>query len=77
MGLIFHGVAQVPFTLIQAAGRVNLTAKLHVCELIFYVPALLGALHYYGLIGASVVWSLRVFIDFVVMMIFAKNIWNE
>lgn len=76
VGLIFHGLAQVPFTVVQASGQVNLTAKLHIFELLFYVPALFWALNVYGLVGAAIVWSVRVFLDFLLMMIFANFIWK-
>jgi O-antigen/teichoic acid export membrane protein len=74
IGLFFNSISQIPFTAIQAHGEVNITSIIHVIEFIFYVPLLYFALHYYGLIGAAGVWSLRVFSDYVILNYFAKKI---
>lgn len=73
VGLLFNGLAQIPYAAIQAHGEINITSIIHVVEFILYVPLLYFALQYYGLNGAAVVWSLRVFSDYVILNYFAKQ----
>jgi O-antigen/teichoic acid export membrane protein len=73
IGLLFNSLAQIPHTAIQASGDVKTTSIIHLCEFIFYIPLLYGALHFYGLVGAALVWVLRVLADFIVLSIFAKK----
>jgi O-antigen/teichoic acid export membrane protein len=63
LGVLVNSLAQVPFTLLHAEGRPDLTAKLHVIELPAY-----GALLWYltirmGVDGVAIAWTLRVAAD--------------
>jgi O-antigen/teichoic acid export membrane protein len=71
VGLFFNGVAFVPFTMIQATGRARTTALIHLTEVTLYFPVLFACLHYFGVKGAAVAWSLRAFADFLLMLSFA------
>jgi O-antigen/teichoic acid export membrane protein len=62
-GVFINGIAQLPYALLQGAGRPDITAKIHFCELILYLPFLWWMLSHYGIVGASVAWTMRVFID--------------
>lgn len=73
-GLMLNGIAQVPFAAVQAAGEAKLTAYLHVGEFVFYLPLLFVGLHYFGLIGAAVVWVLRVAVDLFILLRSANNV---
>lgn len=74
VGLLMNGVAQVPFAAVQAAGNAKATALLHVGEFVFYLPLLFVFLHYFGLIGAAIVWVLRVGADLGVLLICARKV---
>lgn len=63
LGLIMNAMAQVPATFVQAVGRPELAARLHVVELIVYVPILVCAVQQFGIQGAACVWTLRVSAD--------------
>ena len=63
VGMLINGVAHIPFAYLQGAGRSDLTAKLHVAEVIVYLPLLLAAVKWYGIVGAAGAWTLRVAID--------------
>ena len=63
VGVLFNGVANIPFACIQGAGRSDLTAKVHLVELFIYVPLLYFAVLKFGIIGAATVWSIRVICD--------------
>lgn len=71
VGIFFNAMAHIPLALLQASGRVALTAKLHVAELLVYIPLLLWAVHAQGLLGAAWVWMARTVIDFVFLFGFS------
>ena len=63
VGVLVNGLAHLPFTMLQSAGRTDVIAKIHLLELVPYSLALWWALAHYGVVGAAVVWSLRVSLD--------------
>jgi O-antigen/teichoic acid export membrane protein len=71
VGVLFNSIAQIPFALVQGAGRPNLTAKLHLIELPLYVVALLWLLARFGIEGAAIAWAARTGIDMLVLFIMA------
>ncbi len=76
-GVLVNGFALVPFTLLQAIGRTDITAKLHIVELPLFVVALTTLVGAYGVVGASVAWSLRVLFDGACLMIIARRMFPE
>ena len=73
LGLLFNGVAFVPFAAVQAAGLARLTAQLHIAEAVFYFPLLLLGLHHFGLTGAALAWTARVGVDLVLLLVVAQR----
>lgn len=71
VGVFFNALAHMPLAALQASGRVALTAKLHVVELLLFVPSLLWALEAFGLFGAAWVWMGRTVFDFVFLLGFS------
>lgn len=67
VGFWANGLAQLPYSSLQAAGRTDLTAKVHVAELIPYLAALWLGLSTIGVLGAAVAWSARAFVDMVAL----------
>lgn len=63
IGVLINGCAHVPFGMVQGAGRPDLTAKLHLIELPFYLMLLWWLLDIYGIVGAAIAWVVRVAID--------------
>lgn len=63
VGILVNSVAQVPFAFIQAVGRPDLTAKLHLLEAPIYFGLLWWLLQTHGITGAAVAWTVRVSID--------------
>jgi O-antigen/teichoic acid export membrane protein len=74
IGLLFNGLAHLPFAAVQAAGNAKATAILHVAELVFYLPMLIILLNLYGIIGAAVAWSIRVLLDLAGLTFLARNL---
>lgn len=73
VGVLVNCLAQVPFTLIQGAGRADLSAKLHLAELPFYLLALWWVVSRFGIVGAAVVWAARAVVDTVLLFIVAER----
>jgi O-antigen/teichoic acid export membrane protein len=63
IGVLANGVAQVPFAFLQAAGRPDLTAKLHAAELPFYLGGLWALTASFGITGTAMAWSVRSIVD--------------
>lgn len=74
IGVLVNGLAQVPFALVQGAGRPDLTAKLHVAELPFYLAILWWLLTHFGIEGAAIAWLLRALVDMVVLFFMAHSL---
>ena len=76
-GMFITCVAQIPFTVIQGAGRSHLTAVIHVIEAPLFLIALVVLSRQYGLTGAAIAWFLRVAIDALLMCWGAKFALNQ
>jgi O-antigen/teichoic acid export membrane protein len=74
IGVLTNSLAHVPFALVQAAHRPDLTAKLHVAELPFYLAFLWLALRLWGLDGAAAAWTARVSVDALVLFVMAARV---
>lgn len=68
LGVFLNGLAQIPFTFIQGAGRPDFTAKMHFVELPFYLIALNACLQQWGIVGAAAAWALRAGLDAVALL---------
>jgi O-antigen/teichoic acid export membrane protein len=74
LGVFMNGLVQVPFATIQAAGRPDLTARIHLIELPLYLPTLWWAAHRWGIEGAAVAWMLRGGFDLLAQFIVANRL---
>ena len=70
VGVLFNGLAYLPFVFIQSMGRPDITAKFHFLELIFYIPAIILLVKFYGIIGAAIAWTLRTGLDAILLYYF-------
>jgi O-antigen/teichoic acid export membrane protein len=73
LGVLINSLAQVPFALVQGAGRPDLTAKLHLIELPVYLLALWWLISTYGVVGAAIAWTARVGVDALVLFVMAQR----
>lgn len=70
LGLVVNGFAQIPFASIQAKGFSKITAYIHLAEFFPYLILLIFMINYVGLIGAAIAWTIRVVIDFLLLLFF-------
>jgi O-antigen/teichoic acid export membrane protein len=62
-----NAIAQIPFTALQAVGKVRAVALLHTTELIPYGVLVYLAIDSVGLIGAAWAWLFRSIVDYGVL----------
>ncbi|MHB1669921.1 flippase [Thiomonas sp.] len=63
IGIFLNSAAHLPYALLQAHGRSDLTAKLHLLELPVFAVLLVAGVHLFGITGAALAWTLRVALD--------------
>jgi len=73
VGVLFNSLAHIPFSFLQAAGRADLTAKLHLIELPLYIAALGWLVPGFGIEGAALVWTGRCLLDAGLLFLFAQR----
>lgn len=73
VGVFFNSLAQIPFALVQGVGRPDLTAKLHLIELPFYLLAVWWLISAYGIEGAAIAWVVRVVVDTLILFGMAQR----
>ncbi len=77
LGVLSNSISAIPFTSIQAFNRPDITAKIHLTELPFYLASLWFFAHHFGIAGVALAWSLRSVIDAVAFMYFFVRITNK
>lgn len=61
------------YNVIQAGGRSDITAKIHIIEFFLYLPLIIVLARKYGLVGAAWASMLRVLVDYLAMTLFARK----
>jgi O-antigen/teichoic acid export membrane protein len=74
VGVLINGLAHVPSAMLQASGRPDLTAKLHLVELPAYTGLVWWLTSRYGIQGTAVAWAVRVGADAVLLFFLASKI---
>jgi len=59
IGVFLGGLAHLPLALLYGAGRPDLPAKIHMCEVIVYLPLTYLLVKTWGISGAGIAWSTR------------------
>lgn len=76
-GLLANSIAKVPYAMIQASGRADLTAKLHLIELPLYAIVLLVSIRLAGIEGAAAAWTLRASADMLALLVMVRQVVPE
>ena len=71
IGIFINSFGHVSQALVQAYGRPDLTAKLHVAELVAYLPYMAWLIRHHGLEGAAIAWVIRVAISTLALWVIA------
>lgn len=75
-GIFLNSLARVPFTLLQGTGRPDITARLHIVELPFYLAALWLLTSRFGITGAAMAWTARTGAELVVLLVLSGRVIN-
>ena len=70
-GVLINSLAYIPYSLLQGVGRPDLTAKFHLAELPIHIGLVWFLVTHFGLPGAALAWTLRVTLDFVILIVAA------
>ena len=73
VGVAVNCLAYLPYTLLQARGRADLTGKAHLAELPLYLAALAALVPTYGIEGAALAWAGRCVFDAVLLFALAQR----
>lgn len=77
IGLFANCCAQIPFAWIQAAGRADITGKLHLLQLPVYCVFMPLLTWHFGLLGAAWCWTLRALADSILQLGAAKRLFPQ
>jgi O-antigen/teichoic acid export membrane protein len=77
VAVFINGLTQIPFTHVQGAGRPDITAKLHLVELPFYVLMLVFFAKTMGIRGVAIAWLVRVGVDSILLFLFSWKLLPE
>jgi O-antigen/teichoic acid export membrane protein len=75
-GVFLNCIAQIPFTYLQGAGRPDVSAKLHMVELVIYIPAVFYLTKTLGIEGTAIAWVGRVGVDLVFILWAVRSLFN-
>jgi O-antigen/teichoic acid export membrane protein len=73
IGVFLNAPGQIAYIFLQAGGRPDLTAKLHLVETPLYLAALFGGVKLWGISGAAFVWAMRLFVDTTVLLFLSER----
>jgi O-antigen/teichoic acid export membrane protein len=73
IGIFLNAPGQIAYILLQAGGRPDLTAKLHLVETPLYLAALFVGVKFWGISGAAFVWAMRLLADTTVLLFLSEK----
>ncbi len=73
-GIFANCLAQLPYALLQSAGRPDIPAKLQLVELPVYVVGLVLLVRAFGVRGAAIAWALRLIVEAFLLFLLAHQL---
>ena len=67
IAMFIGSMAQIPFTIIQSAGRSKITALIHCVEVPVFLLTLWFLISFWGALGAAYAWLCRILVDTILM----------
>ncbi|HIJ59926.1 MAG TPA: flippase [Nitrospirae bacterium] len=77
IGVFLNCIAFIPLSFIHALKRPDITAKIHLVELPFYILILVVLTNEFGIKGSAITWTLRTGIDGLIMFYMSYKLMNE
>jgi O-antigen/teichoic acid export membrane protein len=75
VGVFLNCTAHIPYALLQAHGRSDLTAKLHLFELPIFIFLLIWGVSTWGVVGVALATTLRIALDTIAL--YVSSIWLQ
>lgn len=75
--VLLNALAYVPYSAIQASGRPDVTAKLHLMELPVQLVLTVAFVRTWGVTGAAAAWAIRVSADALLLFIIAPRLFGS
>lgn len=69
LGLLFNAVAHIPYALMHGIGRVDITTKIQLAELPFYLAVLWFLVGAFGPLGAAAAWAGRTAVNLLLLLV--------
>jgi O-antigen/teichoic acid export membrane protein len=76
-GIFIYSLAYLPYSLLQSAGRPDLTAKLHMLEVPLYLLLAPLLIRRFGIQGAAIAWFIRILLETAVLFALARRLVPE
>ncbi|MBY0404829.1 MAG: flippase [Cyanobacteria bacterium] len=77
VGFLISSINVVPYSMLQAIGRSDLTAKIHMTEFPFYLVALYFFITQFGMIGAPLTFIFRITLDSILLHVVVHRYFNK
>ncbi len=77
LGVALNGLAHIPFAYVQGIGQSKVTAQFHLFELAVYAPLLYVCIHWQGIVGVAIAWTVRAALDAVCLFYYAMQKMRE
>jgi O-antigen/teichoic acid export membrane protein len=74
VGVLANSIGLVPYTMLQAVGRPDITAKLHIVELPIYLGMIWFFSQTMGIVGVALAWVVRVTFDGMLLLYFSNRL---
>jgi O-antigen/teichoic acid export membrane protein len=74
IGIFVASIGQLPFAWLQGLGRSSVTARIHMVELPVYAIGLYLSVKYAGIEGAAWMWTIRVSVDCLLLLMMATQL---
>lgn len=74
IGIFMNAPGQIAYAALQAGGRPDITAKIHVIETPIYLFVLFFFLKWFGITGAAMAWSIRLIVETFILFHFAEKL---
>ena len=74
IGVFTNSLANMPYALLQASGRPDLTAKLHLVEVPCYLALLYWGVRVRGIEGAALAWTVRLSAEALVLFLLLRAV---
>lgn len=72
-GVFFNGLAHLPLALLYGSNRPDLPAKIHLAEIVIYLPLTVMLVRTWGIAGAALAWAIRCVADLVLYELVSRR----